>query len=141
MVVKSSGERQPFDRAKLFAGIHRACHKLDVPTELLDTVVTDIEATLRSRSNGDVASAVIGDLVMRRLKTINQVAYVRFASVYRAFSDVDEFAHELARLESEPPLIQVQPALDDELFSDLSTPLIGATFSENSTPKETPHGD
>jgi len=142
VVVKSSGERQPFDRAKLFAGLHRACHKRNVSTDVLDGVVTDIESTLRSQLTGDVPSAVIGDLVMRRLKSIDQVAYVRFASVYRAFSDVDEFAIELARLESEPPLIDAQTALDEELFSDLSAPLAGVAVTDNpSQTKETPNGD
>jgi transcriptional repressor NrdR len=145
VVVKSSGERQPFDRAKVFAGLQRACHKREVPTAVLEEAVRDIEAAIRNELRGEITSAAIGDLVLRRLKSIDSVAYVRFASVYRQFSGVEEFADELARLEREPPLIDAQPALDDRLFADLvdPAPLIGATaVNENRLSlKETPDGD
>ena len=104
VVVKSSGERQPFDRAKLLEGLQRACHKRQVPTAALEVAVRDIEGELRNRLRQEVRSSQIGELALRRLKEIDPVAYVRFASVYRAFADVDEFEDELARLEREPPL-------------------------------------
>ena len=119
VVVKSSGERQPFDRGKLLEGLQRACHKRQVPTAALDVAVRDIEADLRNRLRQEVGSAQIGELALRRLKEIDPVAYVRFASVYRAFADVDEFEDELARLEREPPLPRGQYPLDDQLFQTL----------------------
>jgi hypothetical protein len=116
-----------------------------VPTAVLEEAVRDIEAAIRNELRGEITSAAIGDLVLRRLKSIDPVAYVRFASVYRQFSGVEEFADELARLEREPPLIDAQPALDDRLFADLvdPAPLIGATaVNENRLSlKETPDGD
>lgn len=129
VVVKSSGERQPFDRAKLLAGLQRACHKREVATAVLEAAVSDIETDLRSDLTGEIPSAAIGDLALRRLKRIDQVAYVRFASVYRQFSNLDEFGEELAGLELEPPMIEGQPALDDQLFQGFmsTAPFVGAT--------------
>src|SRR3954468_4421 len=119
VVVKSSGERQPFDRAKLLEGLQRACHKRQVSTASLDLAVRDIEAELRNRLRQEVGSTQIGELALRRLKEIDAVAYVRFASVYRQFADVEEFGDELARLEREPPLPRGQFPLDDQLFDTL----------------------
>ncbi len=116
VVVKSSGERQSFDRSKLLGGLQRACHKRQVTTASLDLAVRDIEAELRNRLRQEVSSPQIGELALRRLKEIDPVAYVRFASVYRKFADVDEFEDELARLEREPPLPRGQFPLDDQLF-------------------------
>ena len=81
--------------------------------------VRDIEAELRNRLRQEVSSPQIGELALRRLKEIDPVAYVRFASVYRKFADVDEFEDELARLEREPPLPRGQFPLDDQLFQTL----------------------
>ncbi len=122
-VVKSSGEREPFDRDKLFAGLQRACHKRSVPTALLSMAVRDIEAELRNRLRQEVGSKVIGELALRRLKEIDQVAYVRFASVYRQFADVEEFEEELSRLEREPPLPRGQAVLDEQMFEALDFPV------------------
>ncbi len=116
MVVKSSGERQAFDRQKLLDGLQRACHKRQVSTGLLELAVQDIEAALRNRLRHEVRSAQIGELALRRLKEIDPVAYVRFASVYRQFEDVEEFEEELARLEREPPLPRGQGSLDEQMF-------------------------
>jgi transcriptional repressor NrdR len=127
VVVKSSGERQPFDRGKLLEGLQRACHKRQVPTAALELAVRDIEADLRNRLRQEVRSSHIGELALRRLKEIDQVAYVRFASVYRAFADVEEFEDELARLEREPPLPRGQHPLDDQLFSTIDGPTLVAS--------------
>jgi transcriptional repressor NrdR len=127
VVVKSSGERQPFDRGKLLEGLQRACHKRQVPTTALELAVRDIEADLRNRLRQEVRSSHIGELALRRLKEIDQVAYVRFASVYRAFADVEEFEDELARLEREPPLPRGQHPLDDQLFSTIDGPTLVAS--------------
>lgn len=119
VVVKTSGERQPFDRSKLLEGLQRACHKRQVSTASLELAVRDIEVELRNRLRQEVSSPQIGELALRRLKEIDPVAYVRFASVYRKFADVDEFEDELARLEREPPLPRGQFPLDDQLFQTL----------------------
>jgi transcriptional repressor NrdR len=122
VVVKSSGERQPFDRTKLLEGLQRACHKRPVATTQLEAAVRDIEIELRNRLRQEVRSSQIGDLALRRLKEIDPVAYVRFASVYRAFADVEEFEEELARLEREPPLPRGQSSLDEHVFATLLRP-------------------
>jgi transcriptional repressor NrdR len=125
VVVKASGEREPFDRAKLLGGLQRACHKRSVPITALETAVRDIEVSLRNRLRQEVSSSQIGELALRRLKEVDSVAYVRFASVYRQFADVDEFADELARLEREPPLPRGQATLemlDEQMFDTIEGP-------------------
>jgi len=119
VVIKSSGEREAFDRAKLVAGLQRACHKRPVATGLLEVAVRDIETELRNRLRQEVRSSMIGELALRRLKEIDQVAYVRFASVYRQFADIEEFEEELARLEREPPLPRGQVSLDEQMFDTI----------------------
>ncbi len=119
VVIKSSGEREFFERAKLLAGLQRACHKRPVPTGLLEVAVRDIEIELRNRLRQEVRTSLIGDLALRRLKEIDQVAYVRFASVYRQFADVEEFEEELARLEREPLLARGQVTMDEHLFGNV----------------------
>jgi transcriptional repressor NrdR len=119
VVIKSSGEREFFERAKLLAGLQRACHKRPVPTGLLEVAVRDIETELRNRLRQEVRTSLIGELALRRLKEIDQVAYVRFASVYRQFADVEEFEEELARLEREPLLARGQVTMDEHLFGNV----------------------
>lgn len=126
VVVKRSGEREPFDRQKILDGLLRACHKRPVATSLLEAAVRDIEADIRNRLRQEVRSTHVGDLSLRRLKEVDQVAYVRFASVYRQFADVEEFEEELARLEREPPLPRGQASLDERMFDTLSGSLGGA---------------
>ena len=137
VVVKSSGERQPFDREKLLRGLQRACHKRQVSTASLEMAVRDIEGELRNRLRQEVRSAQIGELALRRLKEIDAVAYVRFASVYRAFADVEEFEDELARLEREPPLPRGQFPLDENLFQTLDA---GPIASPRATLRALPGG-
>jgi len=123
VVIKSSGDREPFDREKLLSGLRRACHKRPVPTAHLETAVRDIEVSLRNRLKQEVSSTAIGELTLRRLKDVDTVAYVRFASVYRQFEDTEEFADELNRLEREPPLPRGQRPLDDHMFELLTEPM------------------
>jgi transcriptional repressor NrdR len=120
VVVKRSGEREPFDRQKLLDGLLRACHKRSVSTGLLEAAVRDIETDIRNRLRQEVRSTHVGELALRRLKEIDSVAYVRFASVYRQFADVEEFEEELARLEREPPLPRGQGSLDEQMFDRVS---------------------
>lgn len=95
IVIKSDGKRQMFSREKLLAGLYRACEKTPVTSLQIDRVVSDIEQQLYACGENEVASKKIGDLVMERLALVNEVAYVRFASVYRKFKDIESFEKEL----------------------------------------------
>lgn len=98
VVVKKDKSRQVFDRSKLIGGMLRACEKRPVSLEVIEDAVDDIESTLQNSIDREVTSIRIGELAMDKLKQIDEVAYVRFASVYRQFRDVNSFMEELARL-------------------------------------------
>lgn len=98
MVIKKDGSRQAFDRAKLLNGIIRACEKRPVSIADMEQIVNDIERGLNNMMEKEVESTFIGELVMERLKDLDEVAYVRFASVYRQFTDVNTFVQEVERL-------------------------------------------
>lgn len=98
MVVKKDNSRQPFDRNKLVGGIRRACEKRPVSADVIEKAVDEIESSLNATLNTEVSSERIGELVMEKLKGIDQVAYVRFASVYRQFKDIDTFMEEVKLL-------------------------------------------
>lgn len=95
LVVKKDGTRQTFDRAKLFSGIMKACEKRPVSTSQIDKLVDSIEASAQNSLKRELSSGEIGEMVMNGLKHIDEVAYVRFASVYRQFRDVNSFMKEL----------------------------------------------
>ena len=101
IVVKKDKSRQAFDRVKLFNGMLRACEKRPVSIEQIDRIVTEIEAELQNSLDREVTSIHIGELAMDKLKDLDEVAYVRFASVYRQFKDINTFMDELAKLLSE----------------------------------------
>ena len=98
MVVKKDGRREPFDRGKIIAGLKRACEKRPVSMETIEQVVANIETAVNEQGDREVQSSFIGGAIMNELHKIDQVAYVRFASVYRSFKDIDEFMHELEDL-------------------------------------------
>ncbi len=98
VVVKKDKSRQVFDRTKLIGGMLRACEKRPVPLEVIEEAVNDIETQLQNSIDREVTSIRIGELAMDKLKNIDEVAYVRFASVYRQFRDINSFMDELARL-------------------------------------------
>lgn len=98
MVVKKDGSRQSFDRNKVLGGLIRACEKRPVPYHALEELVGEIEQVLQNQMEREIPSAQIGELVMDRLKKLDEVAYVRFASVYRQFKDINTFMHELNKL-------------------------------------------
>ena len=98
MVVKNDGRREAFDRKKLRAGLVKACEKRPVAPAKLDAIVDEIETRLHDTEEREIGTSQIGSLVMERLRELDKVAYVRFASVYRKFEDVDEFLHELKSL-------------------------------------------
>lgn len=98
MVVKKDGKREAFDRSKLLRGIARACEKRPVTMAAMEAMVDEIERILGSTMDKEVASDRIGELVMDQLKQVDEVAYVRFASVYRQFTDVNTFVKEIEKL-------------------------------------------
>jgi len=98
MVVKADGRREDFDRDKLVDGLRKACAKRPVSTETIEELVSGIEGKLYSRGEREVKSQVIGAMVMEQLRGLDDVAYVRFASVYRRFADVERLAEEIERL-------------------------------------------
>ncbi|MBF7083209.1 transcriptional repressor NrdR [Desulfallas sp. Bu1-1] len=98
MVVKKDGRRETFDRSKLLAGLITACQKRPVPINALEELAGEIERDLKSTMEREVHSRDIGEQVMRRLRELDEVAYVRFASVYREFRDVQEFMREIEQL-------------------------------------------
>lgn len=97
-VIKSDGSTQQFDRNKLLAGLTRATTKRDIDLGKLNALIDDIEVELRGRTLTAVPSREIGEMVLKRLEALDKVAYIRFASVYRDFKDVDEFIEELDKL-------------------------------------------
>jgi transcriptional repressor NrdR len=98
LVVKKDGRREPFDRDKLLAGLQKAVEKRPVSMDQLEALVAEVDVRLQERGEKEVPSSAIGEEVMLRLRTLDQVAYVRFASVYRSFRDIEEFMDELKGL-------------------------------------------
>ncbi len=98
MVIKSDGTREEFERRKLLIGLNKACEKRPVPAKRLDEIVDLVEQELHEREDREIATEEIGTIVMNNLHELDQVAYVRFASVYREFEDIDAFMNELKNL-------------------------------------------
>lgn len=102
LVIKKDGTREPFNRDKLLNGLLKACEKRPVSNEQLMEVLTFVEAQVQNAFNREISSQDIGELVMKKLKEIDEVAYVRFASVYRQFKDVNSFLEELNEMLNKP---------------------------------------
>ncbi len=118
LVIKKDGRRAAFDRRKIIEGIRRACQKRPVSTERIDAIADSIEQELLERSDKEIHVSHIGERIMDELKTIDEVAYVRFASVYREFRDIEEFMreiHDLCDLKDGREHRRVQDTLSDEL--------------------------
>ncbi len=98
MVVKKDGRREPFDRSKIFNGMLKACEKRPIPVETLEQATGEIERKLRNTMEREVTSHEIGEQIMDKLAQIDEVAYIRFASVYRQFKDINRFVQELNEL-------------------------------------------
>ena len=103
LVVKKDMRREPFDRQKLLGGIRKACDKRAVGSERLEALVDSIEHELVENGDREVSADKLGEMVMVRLRDVDEVAYVRFASVYRSFRDIAEFQEELDRMKSDKP--------------------------------------
>lgn len=95
LVVKRDGRRQPYDRSRVITGLMKACEKRPVGVEQIENVAVDIERTIQKKYEREVPSTAIGELIMEKLYTLDEVAYVRFASVYRQFRDVNHFMKEI----------------------------------------------
>ena len=98
VVIKRDGSRESFDKVKIINGVIRACEKRPVTMTQIENLANDIELELRGRLESEVKSEIIGEMVMARLKDLDEVAYVRFASVYRSFKDINTFMEELTKL-------------------------------------------
>ncbi len=94
-IIKKDGRRVPFDRSKLLSGVLKACEKRPIPRDDVETTVSQIEMELRSMDTTEIPSKKIGELVMKKLKKMDKVAYIRFASVYKEFEDPESFEEEL----------------------------------------------
>jgi transcriptional repressor NrdR len=101
-LIKQDGSRQPFDEEKLRAGMQRALEKRPVSVERLEEAIARIKQRLRATGEREVKSLVVGELVMNELRRLDEIAYIRFASVYRRFKDLEEFREEIERLSREP---------------------------------------
>lgn len=98
IIIKKDDNREPYDREKIQGGIIRSCHKRPVSANQISEMIEDIENQIFNMEEKEIASSVIGELVMDKLKDVDQVAYVRFASVYREFKDVNTFMHEIKKI-------------------------------------------
>ncbi len=103
LVVKKDGRREEFDRNKLLRGLRKACEKRPVPTQALERIADEMEAMVAAREPREIATGELGAVVMERLRALDQVAYVRFASVYRRFEDLGDFVEELTSLMGKAP--------------------------------------
>jgi transcriptional repressor NrdR len=102
-VVKKNGEREPYDREKLVRGVRTACYRRPVSAQQIEGLVNDVEAALMGLDEREVPSSMLGDLVMQHLRELDEVAYIRFASVYRAFTDIGKLREAVDELlDSEP---------------------------------------
>ena len=98
MVIKKGEVREPYDRAKIEGGVYRACHKRPIPVTSINNMIDKIETQILSREEREIESSEIGEMVMRGLSELDDVAYVRFASVYKEFEDVDTFLREIEKI-------------------------------------------
>jgi transcriptional repressor NrdR len=119
VVIKRNGDRESFDRSKLLRGMVRACEKTGVLHPQLENLVDEIEAELQQQSIREVPSSEIGELVLKHLQTLNEVAYIRFASVYQQFTGFNDFVDILSRLRSSDRSLaeSAEPLLDPHISS------------------------
>lgn len=98
IIIKKDNNRESYDRTKIEAGVLRACHKRPISANLINKLIDDVETEIFNEEEKEIASSKIGEIVMRQLKNLDDVAYVRFASVYREFKDVNTFMEELKKI-------------------------------------------
>ncbi len=141
VVLKKSGERESFDRSKLLQGIVTACEKTGIPHAQLENMVDEIEAELQQRSIREVSSGEIGDFVLDHLKHLNEVAYIRFASVHRQFKGIRDFIETLDHLqhpadepESSSPTEQAKETAATETTTETATETTASPSQESNLP-------
>jgi len=105
VVIKRDGKREQFSREKLDRGLLKACEKTTIPTEIIEKIVAEITRELRAQDSLEVESTMIGDLVAKKLKKLDKVAYIRFASVFKRFVDVEDFEKEVKTLTPNKPTL------------------------------------
>ena len=105
VVIKRDGRREPFNREKLKSGLLKACEKTIIPAEIIEKVVTEIVREMRGQGSLEVESKVIGEMVAKRLKQLDKVAYIRFACVFKRFADVEDFEKEVRNLIPNKPTL------------------------------------
>jgi transcriptional repressor NrdR len=120
-VIKRDGKRESFDRSKLLRGIVRACEKTGIPQRRLEVLVDEIEAELQQQFDREVSSNEIGELVLKYLRDESEVAYVRFASVYRQFQGIRDFVETLDGLKSHTELVEATPVDERETSASMMT--------------------
>src|SRR3989304_6110504 len=143
LVIKKDGRREDFSREKLLSGMRKACEKRPLPVGAIEAAVNDTEAALQAQGKTEVPSSLIGELVMDRLRELDHIAYIRFASVYRAFADIDSLREELERLsgaslsfQGRTPRLAGQLALiPDEVLDQLEPSLRPAPRRGRTGPK------
>jgi transcriptional repressor NrdR len=99
-LLKKDGRREAFDRSKIIAGVRKACEKRPIPSGAVEALASEVEQAVYGLNRAEVPASAVGELVMERLKALDHIAYIRFASVYRAFADVDELEQELEALKA-----------------------------------------
>ncbi len=110
MVIKKDGRRQPFDRTKIISGLVKACEKRPVSIDKIEEMTSEIERAIQRQFDREVQANVIGELIMEKLAVVDEVAYVRFASVYRQFRDVNQFMSELKHILDREKINLKQPS-------------------------------
>ena len=121
-VIKKSGRREPFDRRKILAGLLRAVEKRPIAMEVVEGIVGALEKEILDRAEGEIPTTDIGAEVMRRLRALDEVAYVRFASVYREYKALDEFIQEIKTFGEGAPDVQSDPRSDGRTVTEGETP-------------------
>jgi transcriptional repressor NrdR len=136
MVLKRTGERQPFDRSKIRRGLDIACRKRGIPSDALDRIVVQVETWASTKGDREIDSEAIGERIMHYLYALDQVAYVRFVSVYRSFESIEEFEHLLREMQkAERVDIEGQRPLFPELSPNAATPTPAETLEPVSARK------
>lgn len=130
-VIKRDGRRESFDRSKLLRGIARACSKIDIPAVRLEALVDEIEAELQQRSEREVTSSKIGDMVLKHLQSLSEVAYIRFASVYRQFQGIRDFIDTLNHLQNCQSSVEEDDNINPVLPPEITPEMLSELLSRN----------
>jgi transcriptional repressor NrdR len=117
VIIKKDQRREPFDREKIARGVHKACEKRPLPTGTIEKIVDDIESELVGLGRAEIRSTIVGEAVMSRLKDLDHIAYIRFASVYRDFADITSLKKEIDTLISGKPRASQLPLIPEEEYS------------------------